>query len=388
MPKGKRFRPNQKWFGVSIVAFVFLIFVIGAYLLIGGKSRDTYKGNIGSVKSDIEHIPGGKGTPEYNDKLRQKNRQETDQARKTGHSHVSTVIGGTQKKSLNSSKSNQKDQNKKDSRNNEQRHQRKEFSVKGQSSKDKLSRHNSKTFNKKEQQKIETIRAAYVKQLQNIWEEKSQDISEQSVIVYKKVAYNKKKEKVKKVDNDRQHKKTHKKMELNTGDILYARNNLKINSDVPSPIQATVISGKYKGSKVFGQFERHETNLLIKFNKMVFTNGRVAEISAMAIDPDTPKSVVRSRVNRHMLSRWGGLIASSFLEGFGEAVSESGATVVSDEGQTDIYYPDLNTNEQLWSAAGDVGNELSNKFSQNFDRPPTVYLDEGTLLGVLILETS
>ena len=41
--------------------------------------------------------------------------------------------------------------------------------------------------------------------------------------------------------------------------------------------------------------------------------------------------------------------------------------------------------DQAWIAAGKVGEKAGKIFEKNFDRPPTVYLESGTPVGILVL---
>ena len=41
--------------------------------------------------------------------------------------------------------------------------------------------------------------------------------------------------------------------------------------------------------------------------------------------------------------------------------------------------------DQAWIAAGKVGEKAGKIFERNFERPPTVYLESGTPVGILIL---
>ena len=41
--------------------------------------------------------------------------------------------------------------------------------------------------------------------------------------------------------------------------------------------------------------------------------------------------------------------------------------------------------DQAWIAAGKVGEKAGKIFEKGFDRPPTVRLESGTSLGVLVL---
>lgn len=176
--------------------------------------------------------------------------------------------------------------------------------------------------------------------------------------------------------------------DLNVGDLIYAIVDTSVNSDVPSAVMATVVSGKYKGLKLLGKFQRFEERLVLAFSRGVLPTGELLEIDAYAIDPQTTEASVASAVDTHFFSRWGGLVASSFLEGFGKATMMSGATNVYDSfgGTTDqMMFSDYSMEDQLWIAAGKVGEKTSDMFAKNFEKPPTVYLDSGAPIGVLIL---
>jgi type IV secretory pathway VirB10-like protein len=94
-------------------------------------------------------------------------------------------------------------------------------------------------------------------------------------------------------------------------------------------------------------------------------------------------------VDTHFFSRWGGLIGAAFLEGLGTAKRYSGAQStmygsaagVADQMIWNSYSPE----DQAWIAAGKVGEKATRIFERNFERPPTVYLEQGTPVGVLIL---
>jgi hypothetical protein len=177
------------------------------------------------------------------------------------------------------------------------------------------------------------------------------------------------------------------KLQVAPGDIVYARNELLLNSDSGGPAQATIVSGSYQGSKVLGGFEKKGDYLRVEFNRLVTSEGEEYSIEAYAIDPDVPSSAVRTDIDRHMLQRWGGLMAASFLAGFGEAVSESGSSVSVSDGSTTKAYPEMDMTQQLWTAGGKVGEELANIFRKKFERPATVTLRPGQNLGILFIST-
>ena len=172
------------------------------------------------------------------------------------------------------------------------------------------------------------------------------------------------------------------------GDLFYAVVETGVNSDVPSAVMATVASGPYKNSRLLGRFQRFEERLVLSFSRIILPTGEDLQLEAYAVDPATSQASVATSVNTHFFSRWGGLVAASFLEGIGTAKRYSGAQSsvyagvdASDQMIWNTYSPA----DQAWIAAGKVGERAARIFERGFDRPPTVYLEQGTAIGVLIL---
>lgn len=178
-----------------------------------------------------------------------------------------------------------------------------------------------------------------------------------------------------------------KKAPISAGEMLYAVLDVGANSDQPgTPVMARVVMGPWIGAKFIGSFDTGNDRLVLRFNRLVY-NGKTYDVTGYAVDPHTLTPGISSNVDYHILERWGGLIAASFLEGFGRAVERSGTryNYGSYGGNDTVSVPEYSLNDELWIAAGEVGNKASDVFAKNFDRPPTVSLDPGTQIGVLIL---
>ena len=180
-----------------------------------------------------------------------------------------------------------------------------------------------------------------------------------------------------------------KAMELKPGDLLYAIMDVGVNSDVPSAVLATVTSGAYRNARLMGGFQRHDERLVLAFNRAVLPSGETVQLEAYAVDPATSEASVASSVNTHFFSRWGGLVASAFLEGLGSAKRYSGAqsTIYGSGGDTtdQMVWNTYSVEDQAWIAAGKVGEKAGKIFEKGFDRPPTVRLESGAPVGVLVV---
>lgn len=171
------------------------------------------------------------------------------------------------------------------------------------------------------------------------------------------------------------------------GDLLYAVIDTGVNSDVPSAVMATVASGKYRNARLLGGFQRHDERLVLAFTRMMLATGETVQLEAYAVDPSTSEASVASSVNTHFFSRWGGLVASAFLEGLGSAKRYSGSqsTIYGNDTTDQMVWNTYSLADQAWIAAGKVGEKAGKIFERNFDRPPTVYLESGAPVGVLVL---
>lgn len=180
---------------------------------------------------------------------------------------------------------------------------------------------------------------------------------------------------------------------IKTGDILFAIIDTSVNSDEPSPILATVISGKLKGAKLIGSFNMpaNAEKMVISFNTLSVPGAsRSTSISAYAIDANTARTALSSNTDTHLLYRYGNLFASSFLEGLGSAFQSSGTSITIGSAGTGDNINLQNSGRSLLQntvvALGDVGKAWGQVAQQNFNRPTTIEVYSGTGIGVLFTQ--
>lgn len=179
---------------------------------------------------------------------------------------------------------------------------------------------------------------------------------------------------------------------IRPGDQMYAAMDIKLNSDAPGPVAAEVIAGENRGAKLLGSFDRKRESLVVKFNQFVPADrGDPVSIDAYAVSPETSSTAVASHVNNHTLSRWGGLIAARFAEGYGDALRRDGSTVATNIGtggaSAIIQNANQDAGKNALQALGSVGQAVGDQLQQNFDRPPTVTLAAGETIGVLVISS-
>jgi intracellular multiplication protein IcmE len=179
---------------------------------------------------------------------------------------------------------------------------------------------------------------------------------------------------------------------IKAGKIMFAVMDTSVNSDEPGPILATVIQGPYKGAKLIGSFTRPDNakKLVVTFNTMSMKQlPRSIPINAVAINPNTARTALASKVNSHYLLRYGSLLASSFLEGFGGAFAASGTSVQIGGTETAFFRADQasrSAGENAIIALAKVGQRAGTAMAPLFNKPPTIKIYSGVGVGVLFTQ--
>lgn len=169
------------------------------------------------------------------------------------------------------------------------------------------------------------------------------------------------------------------------GDVMYAVLTTEVDTDVPGPIMATLVSGKLKGARLIGSFTQAGESAQISFNSISLPKlSRSSGIQAIAVDADTAKTALASEVDHHYLLRYGSLFASSFLKGFSNAITNEGSTVTNGDSTVQTISKKSN-NERVMIGLGEVGTEYAKSMSSNFERPITVKVKKGTGFGLLFV---
>lgn len=381
----KRVRSSKKWFGVALIPLILIIFSIAVYLVLIQRSQPEQSVEVPNSPKGVDVTPGGESTAEYENRLERYNLERYQEAEEKGDAFIPTVSSRVKDEEnlLIEEKKEEKKEEKPEVVSPES------LSItRASDRKAKLPRSDQKKtgLSESDQEKKDQLTSLYMEQMENVWNSVKTQPTAQSVSVF---AYNKADTEMTaqmREPAESSGASSVSELGLKVGDVVYAVNDIKLNSDVPGPVKATVISGKYNNSSLIGSFKRMDKHLVLEFNTLVTPEGMSHSINSVAVNPDVPEYAIRSRVNNRTIQRWGGLIAASFLEGFAKSVSERGVeTHITDNGTVTQSHPDYDTADQLWIAGGSVASQLSEKANQNFDRPPTVFLDPGQPLGVLIL---
>ena len=171
------------------------------------------------------------------------------------------------------------------------------------------------------------------------------------------------------------------------GTVVFGILDAEVNTDENnSPVMATIIHGPLKDSKVLGTFQRADKKVLLQFK--VISIPRLTNsigVNAVAIDPNTAKTVLASNVDNHYWLRYGTMFATSFVGGLGSAMQNAGTTVVSNANGITTAMPQLDFKQKAIVAMGNVGQQFSSVAASLINTQPTVTVKAGTSIGLLLM---
>ena len=176
------------------------------------------------------------------------------------------------------------------------------------------------------------------------------------------------------------------------GTILYAVVETSMNTDEPAPILAKITSGPLAGSRLIGSSRalgsQWAQSVVIEFSTVsvpYLPNSQ--SIQAIAVDPVTARTALADEVNHHYLQRYGSLFFSKLLEGYAQAIQDSGTTTETDSntGNETVTNSEKSDSEKFFIALGNVGTALSSQVATGIDRPVTITINQGSPIGLLLL---
>lgn len=181
---------------------------------------------------------------------------------------------------------------------------------------------------------------------------------------------------------------------LPAGSLIYGVFETRLQSDVPGPVLGTLVQGKWNGYKVMGKFENIAgSNLLsIHLTQLVAPDASVYPIDAYAISPDTTLPAMATDVDRHVFSRTASFAGAAFLaglQGYGQALAQSGSTMVTGLNGTVTSYPAISSKQLIGMAAGSASQGLQapqQALVANIVQPNTITVKEGTPFVLLTVK--
>jgi intracellular multiplication protein IcmE len=175
---------------------------------------------------------------------------------------------------------------------------------------------------------------------------------------------------------------------IKAGSIMFGILTTGINTDEQSPILAKVISGKLKGSKLMGTFSRKKTKVMLTFDKLNMPGQKkTIGFNAVAIDPNTARTVVAGHVNNHYLLKYGSMFASGFLGSLGDALSSTNKVCFGGTEGCINMKPNggFSAKDQILIGLGGMGTKLGDVVGTKENTEPTVTVPAGASIGLLLM---
>ena len=175
---------------------------------------------------------------------------------------------------------------------------------------------------------------------------------------------------------------------LPAGTIEYAQLLTEANTDVPGPILAEIVTGPLRGARLIGTFEGTYDYVTLNFDTVVI-DGIDYSAEAVAIDPDTTLPGVVTEIDRRYFTRVVLPVAAEFISGYSRAISESGQTSITIEGDsvTQTTSNENDSDQEVASGIATAGSTLSeiiNEYKDN--RPQLLRVAAGTPLGIFFVD--
>lgn len=174
---------------------------------------------------------------------------------------------------------------------------------------------------------------------------------------------------------------------LPAGKIQYAQLLIEANTDVPGPVLAQIMSGPLKGSRIIGDFDTQREHLTLNFGTLIYQDESL-DVEAVALDPGTSLPGLATEVDKRYLQRIVLPAAAAFVEGLANAISESGRTNVTIQGETVAESTNEADNDQeVASGVEEAGQEVRDIIDEEVDDIETlIRIEAGTPMGILFLE--
>ncbi len=173
------------------------------------------------------------------------------------------------------------------------------------------------------------------------------------------------------------------------GKIVYGQMLLEANSDVPSVVLGQMVSGPLKGWKVLGSFTALEDIEMIgvTFDTAVNEDGDQYDIDAIMLDPDTGLAAMSTDVDHRYLKRVILPSAAVFVEGFANAIADTGRTSVSISGETVVTdQEEADDEEQVATGIAEAGSKIAEFLDDEGDVPIKIVIEAGTPIGIFFAE--
>ncbi|MEY8799495.1 DotG/IcmE/VirB10 family protein [Leisingera sp. XS_AS12] len=177
-------------------------------------------------------------------------------------------------------------------------------------------------------------------------------------------------------------------MILRPGDVLYAETLTNVSSDMNSPVLAEIVSGDFKGARLTGSFTADKTadRMVVSFTNMTTKDGTVYPVNAFAVDGATAETAVASDVERRYVSRYGPLIAATFISGYAQSRAQTAQTVIGTGDNATVATGSASAKQSMYAGAANAASAISSDILANAPKGPKIILRNGYPIGIIFID--
>lgn len=171
------------------------------------------------------------------------------------------------------------------------------------------------------------------------------------------------------------------------GSIAYAQLLNELNSDLPGPVLAHVLSGPFAGGRAIGRFSVHQEYLILEFSVIV-KDAVGYTINGVALDEKTTLTGHQTDIDHHYFRRVILPAAAKFIEGYASAASKTVTSTTTTAGGGVVQNEEeLDTEKELMKGVEEAAGEISAAMTEQSNRPITIKVARGTTFGILMLSS-
>lgn len=172
---------------------------------------------------------------------------------------------------------------------------------------------------------------------------------------------------------------------ISSGDRLMGAADIALNSQIEGEASFTVFGGQFIESRMLGSVKRVDNYMRVELDTWVLPDKRECRIQAVALDKKTTYAAIASRVDHHVIYRYGWWGLGTVLSAIGAAAEANAKRDVVVVDSTVIESTESDSKREVRMAAGNLGEEIGKVMQKRIDRPSTVYVDLNETVGIFFM---
>lgn len=161
----------------------------------------------------------------------------------------------------------------------------------------------------------------------------------------------------------------------------------EVNTDQGNDVHAELLTGPHRGSMITGKVQPTTSDIQFNFDRLLpKDNGPAIKLNATARRIGNKQLGMADSINKHTISRYSALIASSALQGYGQAYQQTmqAQQSVLPNGTTIVSSEDPSNKRIVGNIVGNVGSAAANEVGRGQNRPTTYIANANKVFSVFI----